>query len=776
MAIEKVGVIGAGVMGAGIAAHVANAGVPVVLLDIVPDGADDRNVIADTAVRKLLRTEPAAFMHKRNTRLVTTGNIEDDLDQLADCDWIVEAIVERLDAKQALYRRLDEVRKPGAIISSNTSTMPLAQLVDGMPESFVESFLITHFFNPPRYMRLLEFVRGASTRDEACEAIEQFCDIRLGKGVVWCHDTPGFIGNRIGIYWIQCAVKAALDAGLTVEEADAVIGRPLGAPKTGVFGLADLVGLDLLPHVLDSMATHLPADDPFREVSAMPPMVEAMIEAGYTGRKGKGGFYRLNKAGGKRVKEAKDLVTGEYRPAGKPRFDSISAGRSGGLTALLEHPDEGGRYAWEVASRTLCYAAGLVPEIAEDIVAVDTAMRLGFNWERGPFEMLDAMGVDWFAERLQAEGIEPPALIKNAMGRSFYRIEQGEYQFLGVDGDYHPVRRADGVLLLEDVKRVSEPLVRNGSASLWDVGDGVACLEFHTKMNAIDPTVMDMVRKSIDFVKKNDEFVALVIHNEAANFSVGANIGLALFAINIAAWPALEGIVREGQAATQTIQKAPFPVVGAPSGMALGGGCEILLHCDAVQAHAETYIGLVEVGVGLVPGWGGCKELLERWYYHPKRARGPMPPVSKAFETISTAVVAKSAAEARDHLLLASDDGISMNRDRLLADAKSRALALVEDYEPLVREPIVLPGPSAKAAMQLAVHNFRLLGRATAYDEVVADALADVLSGGDTDVTESVDSKQLLKLERRSILRLMREPRTAARIEHMLETNKPLRN
>ena len=775
MQIRKVGVVGAGLMGSGIAAHVSNAGVPVVLLDIVPEGASNRNVIAEGAVGKLLASEPAAFMHKRNARLITTGNTEDHLHELADCDWIIEAVIENLDIKRALYARLDEVRKTGAVVSSNTSTIPLGQLVGEMPESSRADFLITHFFNPPRYMRLLEIVAGPETRTEVCDAIRVFCDISLGKGVVDCKDTPGFIGNRIGIYWIQCAVLEAIDAGLTVEEADALLGRPIGVPKTGVFGLADLVGLDLLPHVLASLHTHLPNDDPFMEKSAVPAVVQAMLDDGYTGRKGKGGFYRLNRDGGKRVKEAKDLVSGQYRVSVKAELQSLEASKKGGLRALVEHQDKGGRYAWRVLAETLSYAASLVPATTDDIVGVDTSMRLGFNWDCGPFELIDKLGTGWFAERLEAEGMAVPPLLEKAAGRSFYRVQDGQLEYLTVDGGYARVQRPSGVLLLADVKRVSKPLARNGSASVWDIGDGVACLEFHSKMNAIDPPIMEMVRKAVNIVG-GDGFKALVVHNEAANFSVGANIGLAMFAINIAAWPAVEGMIREGQSAFQALKSSPFPVVGAPSGMALGGGCEVVLHCDAVQAHAETYLGLVEVGVGLIPGWGGCKELLQRWAGKQKRPGGPMPPVTKVFETISMATVARSAAEAKDLLFLRPHDGVSMNRDRLLADAKQRALEMVPDYEPAPVPEISLPGASAKAALGLAVRNFRLLGKATEYDEVVAEQLAGVLSGGDTDVSDTLDTDALLRLERKAFMNLVRRAGTMARIEHMLETGKPLRN
>ncbi|MCH8834968.1 MAG: 3-hydroxyacyl-CoA dehydrogenase [Proteobacteria bacterium] len=772
--IKKVGVIGAGVMGAGIAAHITNAGVPVVLLDIVPEGAENRDAIAEDAVKKLLKADPAAFMHKRNAKLITTGNIEDHLDRVADCDWIIEAVIEKLDAKHAIYGKIDAVRKPGSIVSSNTSTIPLAVLCEGMPGGFARDFLITHFFNPPRYMRLLELVAGEKTRADALQAVRRFADVALGKGVVDCKDTPGFIANRIGIYWLQCGVLEAMEAGLTVEEADLVCGRPMGIPKTGVFGLLDLVGLDLMPHVLGSLAGALPETDAFHAVRREPELIGKMIADGYTGRKGKGGFYRLDTSSGKRVKEAIDLETGAYHPAQKPRLDSVEAATDGGLRALMEHPDKGGRYAWRVMARTLSYAAHLAPEIADDIVAVDEAMRLGFNWKSGPFQLIDQLGPAWFAEKLKTDGLPVPDLLETVGAGTFYRTHEGRPQHLAFDGGYADVRRATGVLLLSDVKLRSQPLARNASASLWDIGDGVVCLEFHTKMNALDLGTLAMVGKAVRIVA--DGYQALVIYNEGSNFSAGANLGLMLFAANLAAWPMIEDMLVQGQDAYKALKYAPFPVVGAPAGMALGGGCEILLHCDAVQAHAEFYVGLVETGVGVVPAWGGCKEMLVRWSASPLRPRGFMPPVIKVFETVGTATVARSAPEARDLLYLGADDGITMNRDRLLADAKARALDLVDGYTPPEPPEISLPGPAARVALTMVLYGLRKLGKATPHDEVVAKVLAGVLSGDGTDVTESLTEDDLLALERRAFMELVRHPATIARIEHMLDTGKPLRN
>lgn len=771
--IAKVAVIGAGVMGAGIAAHVANAGIPVVLLDILPREGDNRNAIAEGAVARMQKADPAPFMGKAAVRLVTTGNVEDHLDLLAECDWIVEAVIERLDIKQALYARIEAARKPGSVVSSNTSTIPLADLVGGLPDSFARDFVITHFFNPPRYMRLLEVVGGARTRPEAIEAVSRFADHRLGKSVVLAKDRPGFIANRLGVYWLQAAVVEAFEMGLDIEDVDAIVGKPMGIPKTGVFGLLDLVGLDLMPHVNASLAAALPKDDPFHGMNRPLPLIERLIAEGYTGRKGKGGFYRLNREGGRKDKEAMDLVSGQYRPQRRANVEAVrSMGRK--LTRLLDHDSAHGAYAWKVLGRTLAYAAHLVGDAADEIESFDEAMRLGYNWKFGPFQLIDQLSVDWLVAKLKASGWAVPAILETAAGRSFYRIENGRRQVLGLDGAYRDLVRPEGVIMLEDIKLVSEPVLKNGSAALWDIGDGVACFEFTSKMNSMDPDIMDLLGKSIRRVKK--DFKALVIYNEGSNFSVGANLGLALFAANIAAWQEIEAMVAGGQETYRALKYAPFPVVGAPSGMALGGGCEILLHCDAVQAHAETYVGLVEVGVGLVPAWGGCKEMLHRWATLGRLPRGPMPAVGKAFEIISTATVAKSAAEARELLFFRPSDAITMNRYRLLADAKAKALALVEGYAPPKPPTYVLPGPSGKTAMDMAVAGFRRLGKATPHDEVVSGALAEVLSGGDTDIIAELDEEAILELERDRFMRLVRHPGSLARVEAMLMTGKPLRN
>ncbi len=774
--IRSVCVIGAGVMGAGIAAQVANAGVPVLLLDIVPaaasppNGSQDRNSLASAAVARMLKTDPAPFMSPEAAKRVSVGNTEDDLERAAACDWIIEAVIERLDLKQALYRRLAELHRPGTAVSSNTSTIPLASLLGGLPESFARDFLITHFFNPPRYMRLLEVVPGPATDPALVERVSSFCDHVLGKSIVRCKDTPGFIANRIGTFWLQRGVNAALDGGLSVEEADAVMGRPFGIPKTGVFGLLDLVGLDLMPHIDASMKALLAAEDAFVVNHRDNPLLTRMIGEGYTGRKGKGGFYRINREAGK-IKESIGLVTGVYEPS---RPTKLPEAASKDMRALIAGDDRYGRYAWAVMSDVLSYAASLVPAISDDIVGIDAALRLGFNWKQGPFEILDRLGPAAVAARLAAEGRAVPALLRAVGDRSFYRVEGGTLQAFGPDGAYHDVERPEGMLRLEDVKRRTQPLIKNGSAALWDIGDGVACFEITTKMNSFDDAVLKLLDKTVALLSERRG--ALVIYSDATNFSAGVNLAQALFACNIAAWGEIEKLVAAGQRTFKGLKYAPFPVVGAPAGLALGGGCEMLLQCDAIQAHAETYTGLVECGVGLLPGWGGCGEMLTRWTEAPGAPRGPMPAVAKVFEAVSTAKVSKSAAEARAMMILRAGDGITFNRDRLLFDAKAKALALVEGYAPPPKPEFRLPGAAGRTGLMLAAQGYRAQGLATDHDMVVTGRLATVLSGGDADVVDVVGEDTMLKLERREFLALIRTLPTLERIEHTLATGKPLRN
>ncbi|MBE0434825.1 MAG: enoyl-CoA hydratase/isomerase family protein [Methylomicrobium sp.] len=771
MNIQRVAVIGAGVMGAGIAAQIANAGIPVDLLDVPSHEGTNRNAVSEAAIGKLLKTEPPPLMLSSNARLIRPGNSEDDLDRLSEADWVIEAVVENPEIKRDLYRKLNEVCRPGTVISSNTSTLPLSVLTQGLPESFKRRFLITHFFNPPRYMRLLELVVPAEMQPKLLAGVSDFADQSLGKGCVPCHDTPGFIANRIGTFWIQTALIEAITLNLTVEQCDAAMGL-FGIPKTGVFGLLDLIGLDLMPHVLDSFRQTLPADDRLRSIAVIPNLLQDMIEKGYTGRKGKGGFYRLKPDNTAKIKESIDLQTGDYHAAEKYRIEDVDHNSPESLRQFLNGDGALNRYAWRVWADTLTYCAGLIPEIADDIVAIDSAMRLGYNWRYGPFELLDRLGIDWFVESLHGEDHSVPSLLADS--QNLYRLENRQTCYKTETGQYHPVRQRPGVLSLSLIKQSSETLLHNDSASLWDIGDGILCLEFHSKMNTLDPDSLNLINRTVDLAQR--KFQGLVIYNEAEYFSAGANLALLGPALLQRNWSVIEDILRLGQQTYQLLKHAPFPVVAAPSGLALGGGCELLLHCDAIQAHAELYTGLVETGVGLVPGWGGCKELLRRWQSYPKRPGGPMPAIAQSFEIIALAKVSRSAFEARKLLFLSEQDGITMNRERLLADAKARALSLTENYRPPEPYEFHLPGASARAALDIAVRNLQQAGKASAYDGVIARLLATVLSGGDTDITESLSEQDLLDLEREAFLKLVKQPATQARLDHMLKTGKPLRN
>lgn len=792
MIINKVAVIGSGVMGSGIAAQIANAGIPVVLLDIkLPDKA-----LAAAAVERMLKADPAPFMHPKNAGLITCGNLEDDLAVLSDVDWIIEVVLEDLAVKHATYEKINTVRKSGSILSSNTSTIPLHTLAAPFGDEFAQDFLITHFFNPPRYMRLLELVTSAKTRPEVAQTIREFCDIRLGKGVVVCHDTPGFIANRLGVFWMQAGINAAVEKNVPIEIADAVLSKPVGIPKTGIFGLIDLVGVDLMPKLADSMLSTLPQADEYRTLYKDLPLIHEMIKAGYTGRKGKGGFYTLDEKRRKlslKLNEAAFDADSSYTFSEKdPSLPSIEAAKQG-IKAVVTSPDIGGVYAWDVLAPTLAYAAALVPEIADTIADVDEAMRLGYNWKKGPFQMIDDLGPAWFATKLREAGKPVPVLLEKVGAGSFYKSETGKLHYFGTDGLYHEVIRPKGVLLLEDVKRAGKPIFKTASAALWDIGDQVVCLEFTGKMNAIDDQVFAAIDHALTMTGPEKEFAALVIYNEGSAFSAGANLGLALFAANIALWPQIEDLVSGGQRAYKALKFAPFPVVSAPSGIALGGGCEILLHSDHVQAHAETYCGLVEVGVGFIPGWGGCKEMILRYRdlergAHKKATGGqkiwfspentPMGAVRQAFETIGTAKVSKSAVDAKDIGYLRTKDGVTMNRDRLLYDAKIKALELARDYKPpMMEEGIRLPGPSGRMALDLAVADLRKSGKASPYDVTVCASLARVLSGGEqADWTTPLKEDDITNLEREEFMKLAKNPNTIDRIEHMLNTGKPLRN
>lgn len=796
MDIKKVAVLGSGVMGSGIAGVLANAGIPVLLLDL-PAKEGSRNAMAEGAIEKQLKGGAPGFAHKKCAKLVTPGNFEDDLAKLAECDWIVEVVVEKLSVKHDVYKKISAVRKKGSIVSSNTSTIPLHELLAGMPEDLAADFIITHFFNPPRFMKLLEVVPSPKFAANRFAAFCDFADRRLGKGVVLTKDTPGFLANRIGVYWMTAGLIEAMKLGITVEEADSVMGKPLGFPKTGMFGLYDLIGIDLMPLIAQEMLNTLPPEDDFRKLYQLPDLVKKMIADGYTGRKGKGGFTRMSKGeGGKKTKEVLDLKTGEYRAENKAKLESVDAAKSG-LAALFAHPDIGGQYASAVMLKTLHYAASLIPEISDDIYSVDQAMVMGYAWKYGPFQMIDRCatggmsGTEVVAAAFQKAGMSVPPIIEKALGKKLYDVTDGKRQQFSIGGQYAPVKIPDGSLMIEDLKVAGKkPVKKNASAQIWDLGDGVACLELTSKQNTWDPENLRMVAELPAFVQENG-FRAVVVGTDGDHFSFGANIGYFLLACNTASWWAISDMVKQGQAAFMGLKYAPFPVVTSLSGMALGGGCELNLHADAVQAHVESYIGLVEAGIGVIPGWGGCKELLLRHVAAGEATQkailsgnrpehliggGPMGPISKAFEYISMAKVAGSAIEAQEMLILNRASRISMNRRRVLADAKTLALELSQNYAPPEPRTVRLPGDTGYVALKLAVDNFRSNGKATPHDETVSLALARVLTGGATDITQEVTEQQLLDLEHDYFMELCKTRETRDRIAHMLNTSKPLRN
>jgi len=784
MEIKKAVVIGAGVMGSGIAAQLANAGIEVELLDIVPKDykGDDRDFIARGAIDKMKKTKPKPLMHPRNAKRIRPGNTEDHMDRIADADLIIEAVIEKPSIKSNIFKKIDAHRKEGSIVGSNTSTIPLATLSDGQSDQFKKDFVITHFFNPPRYMPLMELVSSDQNDPEMLKNLTKFMDEKMGKSVIDCKDTPGFIANRIGTYWLTVAMNEAINRGMTAEEADAVGSKPMGVPKTGVFGLVDLVGLDLIPHISNSLYDNVPEGDDFKNVHKPNPLIEKMIAEGYTGRKGKGGFYRLNKVGDKKIKEVVDLTDPDgptYSPVKRPKPNALKASKKGGLKALVDHDSKEGEYAWEVLKKVITYSAELVPEIADDFTAIDDAMKLGYAWKYGPFELADRMGVDFLIGKLENEGTKVPAFLEKARGKSFYRTEKGQLQSLTTNGDYQDVKRPEGVTLLEDVKRTSKPVIKGKCADVWDIGDGVLCFELKTSTNTIDPLVLRTLNKTIDKIESGKTpYKALVIHNGKDNFSFGANIGLAMYAAKAKQYWMIDKLVKQGQDTYKRLKYANFPVVGAPKGLALGGGCEILLHCDKVTAHAETYMGLVEVGVGLIPGWGGCAEMMARAVGNKKRPQGPMPPLAQVFEMIATAQVPESAEEAKSKLYLRDTDEVVMNKSRLLAEAKKAAIELSKDYQPpKPTEEMQLPGPSGRAALRLAVNDLYAKGIATHYDVVIADQLAEILSGGqDADVAgKPKHEDDIRELERKIFMRLVRDPRSLARVESIVKHNKPLR-
>jgi len=785
--VKRAAVLGAGTMGAQIAAHLANAGIPTLLLDIVP-ADDDRNRIARAGLEAAKKAKPAAFFTPDLASLITIGNFEDDLPKLKDCDLIIEAVVENPDIKRSLYEKVVQYRRPGSIIASNTSGIPLKQLAAGRSEDFRAHFLGIHFFNPPRYMHLVELIRTEWTRPEVSCSMFGFLDERLGKGVVVAKDRPNFIANRIGTFGALHAMRTMIEDGYSIEEIDKITGPIIGRPKSGTFRTFDLVGLDVFAHVVKNLHENLP-DDPDREMFVMPEFVTRMIERGLLGNKTKRGFYKKEKSdGGKREIWALDTATLDYRPAQKVKLPALDIARNiedniERLKTLVWSKDRVGSFLWKTFSRTLCYAADRIPEIADTIVEVDRAMRWGFNWALGPFEAWDAIGVEKSVAKLKEEGRQVPANVQSMLDagiKSFYKKKDGKqfyYEF--ASEEYLPLADPPGTIILKSLKDRTPVIKKNSGASLIDLGEGVACLEFHSKMNSIGGDTLEMLKFALSEVEKN--FVGLVIGNQGQNFSVGANLMLMLMEAQDENWEELDMIGRFFQQSVMSLRYSPKPVVVAPFQMVFGGGCEMVLHGDRVRADAETYIGLVEVGVGIIPAGCGTKEMLVRALDSipgDLKDADPFPFVKRAFETIALAKVATSAEEARKLGFLKEEDSISMNRDRVIADARKEVLSLAASgyVPPQPRTDIRALGMPALATLKLGIHQMKRAGYISDHDALIGEKLARILTGGDLNHATRVSEQYLLDLERETFLSLIGTRKTQERIAHMLKTGKPLRN
>ncbi len=781
-------------MGSQIAALFASAGIPVLLLDLpshdlteedrrrelTPDHPQVRNRLSRAGLERALAMQPAAFTVPERARLVTVGNFDDDLFRLAECDWVVEAIVEDLAAKQALLERVERVWKPGVVVSTNTSGLPIREVSAGRSQEFRRHFLGTHFFNPPRYLRLLEVIPLPETDPAVLRWVEEVGTRVLGKGVVVCKDTPNFIANRIATYGFLKTTHLMVEEGLTVEEVDELTGTFLGRPRSATFRTADLVGLDVLAHVARNSYERL-AHDEERETFQLPQFLQAMVERGWLGDKTGGGFYR-RKDGEVLVLDWRTL---EYRPRQRPRLPSVEAVRNVDdwtrrVRAVLNAGDRAGRFLWRVLSSGLVYVARRVPEISDDLVSVDRALRWGFGWEMGPFETWDALGVREVADRLRGEGVNLPPLVEAVLEAegTFYRRRNGVLEaFQPGSRSYTPVSWPPGVIVLKERKAQGGVVASNPGATLIDLGDGVGCVEFHTKMNAIGEDVVRMLQRALRELE--NRFDALVVANQGPDFSAGANLVFLLMEAQEGNWEELELAVRTFQQLNQSIKYSPKPVVVAPHGRTLGGGCELVLHAARVQAAMETYVGLVETAVGLIPGGGGVKEMAVRSAQRfPDNVEGDLFPLLRfAFENMATARVSTSAEEARKLGFLRDGDGISWNPEGLVADAKQVALALVQvGYRPPLQRPVRVGGERVRAALYAGLHNLRVGGHITEYDEHIGRKLAYVLTGGDVPEGSRVDEQHLLDLEREAFLSLLGERRTQDRIRHMLERGRPLRN
>ncbi|HEY4878346.1 MAG TPA: 3-hydroxyacyl-CoA dehydrogenase NAD-binding domain-containing protein [Candidatus Acidoferrales bacterium] len=803
--IEKAAVLGAGTMGARIAAHFANAGIPCYLLDIAPSelNADEKRkglTLESPAVRNRIvlaglegakKSKPAAFFTPETARLVTPGNFEDNLGWCAEVDWIIEVVAENLEIKRNLLTKVEAVRKPGTIVTSNTSGLPIHLIGEGRSEDFRQHWAGTHFFNPPRYMKLVELIAGPETKPEVLQLLDETCDLRLGKGVVRAKDTPNFIANRIGTFSMLNALHQMQALDMTIEEVDTCTGPAIGQPKSATFRTGDLVGLDILVHVVRNIY-ETATNDEKRETYRIPAFVDEMMKRGWLGDKTNGGFYKKDRASGGKEILTLDWQKMEYRARQKAKFGSIEASKGiedtpERVRALVapalegKGGDKAARFIWSVLSETCLYAARLMPEIANNVVDVDRAIRWGFAWELGPFEMWDAIGVERMAKALQAEGKKLPPLVEKVLaspGKSFYETEKGNTRYFDYSsGTMKPVEEPSGIIILKSLKERTPVVQKNSGASLIDLGDGVLCCEFHSKMNAIGGDLVAMLHAGVK--KLDTEFEAMVIANQASNFSVGANLMMVLMGAQEGEWDELNMAVRQFQRVNMAIKYAPRPVVAAPFGMSLGGGCEIPLHSARIHAAAETYMGLVEVGVGLIPGGGGTKEMAIRANEHASSgdATDLIHALRPIFQNIATARVSTSAEEARDMGFLRAADQLSMNRDRLVADAKQTALAMVRAgyYAPAPAEIRVL-GEEFLAVAKLGIHMLVRGEYASEYDAVVARKLAFILAGGNITAPQTVSEQYMLDLEREAFVSLCGERKTQERMAHTLKTGKPLRN
>ncbi len=791
--INRVALLGAGVMGAAIAATLANAGLDVLLLDRVPPELTDdekgrglsaaspevRNRLATQGLERALKGKPAAFHLAGYARRVEVGNFEDDLPRIAGCDWVVEVVAENFDIKKSLFSKLVPHLTEGTIVSTNTSGLSVNALAGLLPEPVRRYFLLTHFFNPPRYMRLLELAPCRHTDPEVLQFMAGFIERRIGKGIVYAKDTPNFVANRIGVYSMFNAIHHMIEMGLSIEEVDRIAGPAMARPKSAIFRTADLVGIDTLVHVGNN-SYELLTDDQEREIFRVPPFIEKMVADGLLGNKSGAGFYRKDKGKNGSTILYYDYLAAEFRPLVKPRFDSLKEARNhqeagARLKALVAGDDRAAEFAWKTLRDTLIYTVNRIPEIADDVLNIDNAMKWGFNWELGPFEMLDAVGVDYFVERADQDGAAVPESLRKV--EAFYAYEGAARSCWDLPSQALVPRPLEpGQIELQVIRRTGGVVEENPDSALLDLGDGVFCFEFRSRMNSIGGEILAMTHRAI--ARAENEGVGLVIGNQGPTFSAGANLLLVLETIAAGRFDEIERMVRAFQQATMAVRYARIPVVAAPFNMTLGGGCEFVLHADAVTAHAETYMGLVEVGVGLLPAGGGCKEMAVRALQLAERyGTDSSPYLFKAFKQIGLATVSSSAAELFEMGYLRHGDGITMNLGHLLADAKQKVLGLARTYSP--RRPaqnLKAPGRSVAATMKSQLWNMQMGGYATEYDALIAGLVADVLTGGNLPEGTPISEDYLLELECEAFLRLCGHPQTADRIEHMLRKGKPLRN